>query len=158
MEYGKFASAEELLKSYKELEKSFTQKCQQLANSEREIEELRKNQRETEINANGGINAEASPQTETHSTTVDSADTAPQQTASDVNVDLHGPASSEKNNDESMQQYSNEPNEDSRLLQPKSNLVPDVMTGGGNVSMALPSRPKTIKEASLMAKELFKMG
>ena len=31
MTYGKFATAEELLKGYVELEKSFTQKCQQLA-------------------------------------------------------------------------------------------------------------------------------
>ncbi len=29
MEYGKFSSAEELLRGYEELEKSFTRKCQQ---------------------------------------------------------------------------------------------------------------------------------
>ena len=36
MDFGKFASAEELLKSYNQLEKSFTQKCQQLSALERE--------------------------------------------------------------------------------------------------------------------------
>ncbi len=36
MEYGKFNSAEELLKGYTELEKSFTQKCQQLSALEKQ--------------------------------------------------------------------------------------------------------------------------
>ena len=37
MEYGKFSSAEELMKGYTELEKSFTQKCQQLSALQKQI-------------------------------------------------------------------------------------------------------------------------
>lgn len=55
-----------------------------------------------------------------------------------------------------LQQYLlNNPQFARRLLQ-QTSRPPQIMTGGGNVSLALPSRPKTIKEASLMAKQLFK--
>lgn len=39
MEYGKFSSAEELMKGYTELEKSFTQKCQQLSALQKQLNE-----------------------------------------------------------------------------------------------------------------------
>ncbi|MBQ2805178.1 MAG: hypothetical protein IJF10_04780, partial [Clostridia bacterium] len=59
---------------------------------------------------------------------------------------------------EMVQQFlQNNPSVAYQLLHPTSNSAnpPSVMTGGGNVSMALPSRPKTIKEASILAKKLF---
>ncbi len=41
------------------------------------------------------------------------------------------------------------------LLAKSSASVPVVMTGGGNFQLAAPNRPKTIKEASALAKKLF---
>lgn len=40
MKYGKFETAEELLKAYNELEKAFTQKCQELAELKVDYDEL----------------------------------------------------------------------------------------------------------------------
>lgn len=152
MEYGKFASAEELLKGYMELERSFTQKCQQLAAVE-------KKQSSAAQQGSDGISAEASPSiAETaQSTTVDSADTVPQN-GGDAQPVLDGSAPvSNVPTEEELQQYLlNNPEIVQKILQQnQTEQVPAVMSGGGNVSLALPSRPKTIKEASIMAKEMF---
>lgn len=150
MEYGKFASAEELLKGYAELEKSFTQKCQQLA-------ALEKKQVQGAQEGNDGTSAAASPSNEkAQSTTVESADTVPQ--SSVAQTALYGSASvSQVPTENELQQYlMNNPEILQKILQRnKPEPAPSVMSGGGDVSLALPSRPKTIKEASMMAKAMF---
>ena len=148
MEYGKFTSAEELLKGYQELEKSFTQKCQQLAAVEKK-----------QAAKEDGTNVETSPskQETTQSTTVDNAVTVPQN-GGDAETVLHGAASvSTVPTDQQLQQYlQDNPEIVGKILQQnRLEHVPSVMSGGGNVSLALPTRPKTIKEASILAKELF---
>lgn len=193
MTYGKFASAEELLKGYNELEKSFTQKCQQLAALKAEataqvggngqtaafqtLSDAAAQLLETSVSDaaveksaetahiaqtdTDGTNAAASPSEAERSTTVDSAETVPQ---SGLDApDLSGRASASQNFPSDpialLQQFlqNNSQAVLQLLRQTQSTFAPPtVMSGGGNVSMAAPSRPKTIKEASLMAKELFK--
>ena len=135
MDYGKFTSAEELLKGYTELEKSFTQKCQQLAL-------LQKQQGTSEMPATSQL----SPP-DTTSAHVDGA--IPEATSSTV------PAAP---TEDQLQQYLEQnPTFALKLLQSHSTAptAPTVMTGGGCMSLALPSKPKTIKEATLMAQKLF---
>ena len=116
MEYGKFNSAEELLKGYEALEKSFTQKCQQLSALEKQINE-------------SGTNGAPSPQTQAEQSVAnDTVETVPEATVAD----------------------SPEP-----VNQCSAEFPPRVMTSGGNVSLALPNRPKTLKEASDLAKKYF---
>lgn len=116
MEYGKFNSAEELLKGYEALEKSFTQKCQQLSALEKKINE-------------SGTNETSSPQDEARpSVANDAVETVPEATNADSSTPLN---------------------------QCQASVPPRVMTGGGNVSCALPNRPKTLKEASDLAKKYF---
>ena len=116
MEYGKFNSAEELLKGYEALEKTFTQKCQQLSALEKKLNE-------------SGTNGLPSPQNEdSQSVANDTVDTVPQSANAD---------SSQQDN------------------QSAASAPPRVMTSGGNVSCALPNRPKTLKEASDLAKKYF---
>ncbi len=159
--YGKFNSAEELLKGYNQLEKSFTQKCQQFAMLQKQsiVEDYDTHNIEKE-DKNSGISVETPPQQqeELPSTTVDSAATASEVCVEDADASNGGRAiSSEIPDSEQVQQYlKNHPEVVFQLLQRRSEeFAPEVMSGGGNVSLALPSRPKTIKEASLMAKELF---
>ena len=139
MEYGKFNSAEELLKGYTELEKSFTQKCQELSAIKQMIQEQ----------TTSGTSESSSPQSvvsNDNSTTSGTSEISPpptellaQSTADDVTVPL--PASADGNTG-------------SNAAAPTS-TPPRVMTGGGNVSMALPNRPKTLREASELAKKYF---
>ena len=119
MEYGKFNSAEELLKGYESLEKSFTQKCQQLSALEKKLNE-------------SGTNGEPSPQQQARQSVAnDAVDTVPEVTNADSSAPVNqSPAE--------------------RVTPPR------VMTSGGNVSCALPNRPKTLKEASELAKKYFK--
>lgn len=139
-QYGKFNSAEELLKGYNELEKSFTQKCQQLSALQTE--------------AKSGTNVDTSPQNTEEVTT-----TVPVEPVVDATTE-NEKTSSQTLDVTNLQQYLDAHPELLReILQnnySKVEPLPRVMTGGGNVSMALPSRPKTIKEASEMAKSLFK--
>ncbi len=160
--YGKFNSAEELLNGYNQLEKCFTQKCQQLAMIQKreDVKDYDTHNIEN-IGKNSGISAEASPQQsdEVPSATADSAETVPEVCLADAADNQSGRAtSSDVPTDERLQQYlKDHPDVVFQLLQRRSaEFAPEVMSGGGNVSLALPSRPKTIKEASLMAKELFK--
>ena len=150
MEYGKFSSAEELLKGYVELEKSFTQKCQQLAALEKQ---------NAAAKVTDGTSAEASPSTaeEAQSTTVDKAETVPQDGCDAKTVLVGSEPLANVPTDEQLQQYlMNNPEIIQKILQQnKSEQAPSVMSGGGDVSLALPSRPKTIKEASIMAREIF---
>ena len=132
MDYGKFSSAEELLKGYNELEKSFTQKCQQLS-------QLQKQQ----------------------GTSVDATSSTPPAPTEQVVATI--PEEATSNNviaptEAQLQQFLEQnPNFALKLLQNQAPAptAPTVMTGGGSMSLALPSRPKTIKEATVMAKKLF---
>ena len=118
MEYGKFNSAEELLKGYESLEKSFTQKCQQLSALEKKLNE-------------SGTSESTPPQQEaSQSVANDTVETVP----TSVSADGSQPVNQ---------------SEAERIAPPR------VMTGGGNVSCALPNRPKTLKEASDLAKKYF---
>lgn len=160
--YGKFNSAEELLKGYNQLEKSFTQKCQQLAMLQKQanVEDYDTHNSANLTENDCGTSVETPPQREeVPSTTVDSAATVPESQPTDAEVCQGGRApTSNVPTSEQLQQYlKDNPEVVFQLLQRRSSeFAPDVMSGGGNVSLALPSRPKTIKEASLMAKELFK--
>ena len=138
MDYGKFNSAEELLKGYTELEKSFTQKCQQLALIQKQ---------------------QGTSQTETTQTVEVLPPTT--QTGNDVTTIPEAPlpaSSIVAPTDEQLQQYLEQnPTMALKLLQQYAPTpsAPIVMTGGGNMSLALPSKPKSIKEATLMAQKLF---
>ena len=123
MEYGKFSSAEELLKGYTELEKSFTQKCQELSALKQDIEKQQQ--------IDSGTSGQPSPQ-----------DTRAQLTAEEAKATVPTP----ENADEFSTEYASAT---------QTVVPPRVMTGGGNVSMALPNRPKTLKEASELAKKYF---
>ena len=128
MEYGKFNSAEELLKGYNELEKSFTHKCQQLSELKAKLEQTNA--------TNGGTNEDSSP-----------LNLQEQSAAAAENTVVAVPADNVASSADNPRSV------------PQSQAVttlPKVMSGGGNVPMAAPSKPKTLKEASLMAKELFK--
>ncbi len=136
MDYGKFNSAEELLKGYTELEKSFTQKCQQLSL-------LQKQQ--------GTSTASTEQQVET---------VPPTQTDEvDATIPKDQPLSTDTTpTDEQLQQFLEQnPSFALKLLQQyaPTPTAPTVMTGGGSMSLALPSKPRTIKEATLMAQKLF---
>ena len=134
-----------MLKGYVELEKSFTQKCQRISALEKEL--------------NGGTSVDnTSPQS------LQSAEQSAVQEEATVPVasaDSLQPAesdSAETSAIEQIKQYLASHPEEACLLREKDNRVspPKVMTYGGNVSMALPNRPKTIKEASELAKQLFR--
>lgn len=136
MDYGKFTSAEELLKGYNALEKSFTQKCQQLSNLQKQL----------------GTSQTHADQTEQV--------LPPEQT--DENVASIPEVDTSSNplipTNEQLQQYlESNPTLAYKLLQlaNPTPTAPTVITGGGSMSLALPSKPKTIKEATLMAQKLF---
>ena len=150
MEYGKFNSAEELLKGYESLEKSFTQKCQQLSALERKINE-------------SGINGEPSPQENVgQSVANDTVETVPEATNADSSQSLNQ-RPTELTPDAVRQYLVDHPEMNLELSRGGDSLSnsaervipPRVMTGGGNVSCALPNRPKTLKEASELAKKYF---
>lgn len=195
MDYGKFTSLDELVKGYNQLEKSFTQKCQQLAESERQNRTLSEqlaqlDKSNTELvetkaatapiaqecaltdepkeicqTATIGTNGQPSPKDSevgtAHSTTVESVETVPQDTVADavpVSSDL-APAEKTPSEAELQQYLLQNPEFAQKLLQnTKTEFAPVVMGGGGNVPLAPPSRPKSIKEASLMAKDLFSLN
>lgn len=147
MEYGKFNSAEELLKGYNELEKSFTQKCQQLA-------ELRNKLAETPIAESGTIdNPNPQPIELQAQATTDTEQGGTNEASSPLNtMQGNGPAAEEKATCAVPTDVDAPPVASNG---PSPNPLPKVMQGGGNVSMALPTKPKTIKEASALARKLF---
>ena len=136
MDYGKFTSAEELLKGYHALEKSFTQKCQQLSTLQKQL----------------GTSQTQTDQTEQVLPPVSTDDVVATIPEVDTSSNDLVPT------DEQLQQYlESNPQLAFKLLQAQvpTPTAPTVMTGGGTMSLALPSRPKTIKEATLMAQKLF---
>lgn len=151
MEYGKFNSAEELLKGYNELEKSFTQKCQELSSLRNELTKT------TDKNNTDGTNEPSSPsETRAQTAAAVNPNAVPADDDASPAVSVNAPV--QQLTAEQIKQYLDaHPDERDLLLdkaQPQRTL-PRVMNGGGNVSMALPSRPKTLTEASAMAKKLF---
>ena len=147
---GKFNSAEELLKGYESLEKSFTQKCQQLSALEKKLQE-------------SGTNGEPSPQqTAVESVANDAVDTVPETQSADSVESINQPPA--ELTQEVVRQYlvehpeivSELSNQADSLSDTNQRVAPPrVMTAGGNVSCALPNRPKTLKEASELAKKLL---
>lgn len=136
MDYGKFNSAEELLKGYTELEKSFTQKCQQLSLLQKQQGTSQPSTEQT---------AEAVPPTPTDDVDI----TIPK--GQPLNVDTT------PTNEQLQQFLEQNPTIALKLLQQcaPTPTAPTVMTGGGSMSLALPSKPRSIKEATVMAKKLF---
>ncbi len=150
MEYGKFNSAEELLKGYTELEKSFTQKCQQLSALEKQYNSTSgTSEDDTPPQTDRAQNLQAAAQDGNAVPATKSAD------GTEVAVSV---AQSEQTLAQLIKQYlDGHPEETALLLKDAQSVIPPkIMTSGGNASMALPSRPKTIREASEMAKEYFK--
>ena len=150
MEYGKFNSAEELLKGYESLEKSFTQKCQQLSALEKQLNE-------------SGTNGEPSPQQNAVvSVANDTVATVPEAQSADSDEPANQPTV--KLTQEAVRQYLVEHPEMTKEFTRQADSLsesdqkvspPRVMTAGGQVSCALPNRPKTLREASDLAKKYF---
>ena len=181
MEFGKFNSLEDLVKGYNALEQAFTQKCQQVKELQNNINNNgaatspETGTSEAEPN-NGGTNGNASPNGQNSAATAaenvcdgTNADTSPTaygvQSAAIGTVPDKGATAPEVDNrtqDKSTELLSqlrqiliDNPELLAGLAQKQSIAPPSVISGGGNVSMALPSRPKTLKEASEMAQKLF---
>lgn len=181
MEFGKFNSLEDLVKGYNALEQAFTQKCQQVKELQNNINNNgaatspETGTSEAEPN-NGGTNGNASPNGQNSAATAaenvcdgTNADTSPTaygaQSAAIGTVPDKGATAPEVDNrtqDKSTELLSQlrqiligNPELLNGLAQKQSIAPPSVISGGGNVSMALPSRPKTLKEASEMAQKLF---
>lgn len=93
-----------------------------------------------------GTNAQASP----------SADNAPFREEATVTVPDKMSNGSAESVSVAVQQFlQNNPDYILQLLRKAIPFAPNVMSGGGNVQMAAPSRPKTLKEASALARKLF---
>lgn len=158
MEFGKFNSLEDLVKGYNALEQAFTQKCQQVKELQNNINNnSAATSPETGTNEaapnNGGTNADTSPtaygaQSATIGTVPDNGATAPE-------VDNRTQDKSTELLSQLRQILTDNPELLAGLAPKQSIAPPSVISGGGNVSMALPSRPKTLKEASEMAQKLF---
>lgn len=181
MEFGKFNSLEDLVKGYNALEQAFTQKCQQVKELQNNINNnSAATSPETGTNEaasnNGGTNGNASPNGQNYAAMAaenvcdgTNADTSPTaygaQSATIGTVPDKGATSPEVDNrtqDKSTELLSQlrqiligNPELLAGLAPKQSIAPPSVISGGGNVSMALPSRPKTLKEASEMAQKLF---
>lgn len=160
--YGKFKSADELLKGYVELEKTFTQKCQQLSALEKQLND-------------SGTSDNSSPQNkETLQPTAEVAQVPrPQddqlQKSQNITPEqieqylaAHKDYADKLLNSRNVRQDAAERAERSETEMANSDKgevgkpFAPLMAGGGNVSLAAPSRPKTLQEASELAKNLFK--
>lgn len=177
MEYGKFDSVEALMNGYAALEKEFTRKCQELTR-------LQNNNNAEASTPQGTIDAEANAlgtnvdkPRDIAPLTATAEDTAKLRTSESSSPE--GEKGACASSEGTVPETSDKPvstdgssQKDAELLSALKRLFaleqagadvvtkpsvapPSVMHGGGNVSMALPSRPKTLKEASEMAKKLF---
>lgn len=181
MEFGKFNSLEELVKGYNALEQAFTQKCQQVKELQNNISNNGvATSPESGTNeaapSDGGTSGNASPSEQNPTATAaenacdgTNAATSPttygaQSTAIGTVPDkgVTAPEVDNRTQDKStellsqLRQILTGNPELLEGLAPKQSIAPpSVISGGGNVSMALPSRPKTLKEASEMAQKLF---
>ena len=181
--FGKFTSAEELVRGYEQLERTFTQKCQQLAQVQALLDQ----------SATQAVDNELSPTEQTVTTPIQpqAADSAVNELSADCDspsLDKGGaltpstgtstqpPAehdvstvpqvtesSSWRNVGDQGQQLqalqqflADNPHLRAQLLQgTPTSTAPTLMNGGGDVSLALPNKPRTVKEASALAKQLF---
>lgn len=135
-EFGKFGSAEELLKGYTELEKSYTRKCQQLSELQKQYQNELQPQ-SAEQNQNDALEKDGtSGQPDQRPSPSETADET-QSVANDKTV----PPAQRADSAEQSPSVASPP--------------PKVMTAGGNASMALPNRPRTLSEASELAKKYF---
>lgn len=148
MEYGKFNSAEELLKGYNELEKSFTHKCQQLA-------ELRQQMERTTTPS--GTNETSSPLVADKPTVLseDAENKQAQVSLSANNTRDEGAAAEVQVVCAVPADVTSAANEAQAPENTSAAPLPKVMAGGGNVSLISPAKPRTIKEASVLAARLF---
>ena len=177
MQYGKFDTAEELLRGYNALEQAFTQKCQQLAKITNGTNDVA-NVADVEVHKDG-TSENASPLlandvvvTAEHgdnaiSDSGTNAGSSPSQTAQGVvavplteqfSVPNDMPTATHLDETERVKKYlQDNPQLVAELLSrvQGSPVPPNVMNGGGTVSMAMPTRPKTLREASELAKKLF---
>ena len=148
---GKFNSAEELLKGYESLEKSFTQKCQQLSVLEKKM-----------FN-DCGTNGSPSPQNEAEQSVANDTVVSVPEARNADELQPHTESSATLSVDVIRQYLAEHPAVGAELIKDNGLLSetvertspPRVMTSGGNVSLALPNRPKTLKEASDLAKKYF---
>lgn len=172
---NKFDNFESLHNSYCELEKKFTQKCQQAAELERRLEQY---------NNESGTNVQTSPQTtaeqfyEQHPLArnfkerIDEAMSNPEvQATSDaikacyidcLESDYRTPQQMAED-EQFLQQYIVNDRKvrdmilQQMLAQTADTRYPVTISGnGGNMSLAQPTRPKTLEEASVLAKNYFK--
>ena len=175
MQYGKFDSVEELMKGYNALEQAFTQKCQQLAKfTNGTNDHAADNAAAVEVHSDG-TNGTTSPQNANDVVTAEqdgccasgTNEVTPPSQAVQGNVAVPSAVQSVPNDTPNAAQ-TDEIAKVSKYLQNNPQLVaellaraqglpvaPNVMKGGGNVSMAMPTRPKTLREASELAKKLF---
>lgn len=158
MEYGKFKTADDLYKGYVELEKTFTQKCQQLSMLEKEKLSGTSENTPPQNNAFESTAETATVPEEANSSRQSESVITPEQIEQyldahkDYAVKLLDSARRQTARTDNPEDKPNEQNDQSGQEQP---IAPPLICGGGNLSMALPNRPKTLKEASELAKKLF---
>lgn len=183
--FGKFNSQEELIRGYEQLERAFTQKCQQLAQVQAQLElqtnstvvdngtppatsattaNIEQNAAGSAVNelsvdcdstsSNiGGVASLPSTGTSTQPPAEHDVSTVPQVTESSSWRNVGSQAQLLQ----AMQQFLAEnPHLRGQLLQgTPTSQAPNLMSGGGDVSLALPNKPRTVKEASELARHLF---
>ncbi len=140
MEYGKFTSAEQLLKSYNELQKAFTQKCQQLAALQQQ-------------NATADGTSLEPPIATVGTETSDQVATIPQEEPTLIVEQSCSNADRQPTPQEIEQYLLQNPNFVLQLFNSRMPTAPQIMTSGGAVQLTMPSRPKTIKEAGELARK-----
>lgn len=162
-EYGKFNSAEELLKGYTELEKSYTQKCQQLSALQKQTRSVEASNL-PDAHLAGSANAETpSPEQAVPSDGADGRGAngfVNNGGTSGVPDQLPSPSSTSDAtqsvaNDGQTVPSAQRADGAEQVCPSVAPQPPRVMTGGGNASPALPNRPRTLAEASELAKKYF---
>lgn len=165
--YGKFTTADELLRGYEELEKSYTKKCQELSKLK---------------NQTGGTSEQTPPQTEqiVAQTVSDGVFPAPQKVQDAPDASYVKATDEQKNSAqsvdcaatngqeescqsqtqlvESLQQFLRQNPDIARNLLQKtatSDVAPRVIGSGGALGMAEPVRAKSLGEASRLALKSF---
>lgn len=165
-QYGKFTSADELLRGYEELEKCYTKKCQELSKLK---------------NQTGGTSEQTPPQTEqTVAQTVSDGVVPMPQKVQDAPDASYVKATEQKNSAQSLGYSATNGQEEScqsqtqlveslqqflrlnpdiarNLLQKTtaSEVAPRVIGSGGALGMAEPVRAKSLGEASRLALKSF---
>ena len=155
MEYGKFNSAEELLKGYNELEKSFTHKCQQLAELRQQMERTTTpsgtNETSSPLVADKPTVLSEDAENKQAQVSLSANNTRDEGAAAEVQVVCAVPADANS----TPAAVTSAANEAQAPENTSAAPLPKVMAGGGNVSLISPAKPRTIKEASVLAARLF---